>query len=661
MKPKAETRKKLHEAALSAPKHSGVYLWKDETGGILYVGKAKSLKSRLLSYFSSTKDVKTGILISRAHSLDYITTSNEYEALLLENTLIKQHSPRYNISLKDGKTYPVIKITNEPFPRIFRTRRIQKDGAKYYGPFPNVPAVDGFLDFVKKHYKFRQCRVLHKRKQPCLYYHIGMCSAPCCGRVTEDEYRREVREVSRILEGTSEAAVKRLEKSMKEAAQQQHFEQAARLRDGIAAIGDLRGQNAVVDMDPEARDYIAWASKGIMVTFSVLRMRSGRLVGRDLYRVRSLKDEEEILTEFLMAFYTNSEDVPPRIFVPTEKGLTLARRWFSDVLGCKTHIETVLTILDEKTESVASPTPNYAQVNTEKRHTTAMAMAYFNAKEDAARRLRERGDFPALEELRSLLNLSHIPARIEGIDISHIGGRLPVASLISFHNGTPDRKNYRIYRLKTTDGIIDDFASMREVTSRRFTRIINEQGELPDLLVIDGGIGQVNAVQGVLDALSLEVPVLGLAERDEEIYMPGNSKPLKLPRRSDALRLLQRVRDESHRFATSRNQKLRTRENTRLLFEDLPGVGPKKAAILLKNYGSPEKMISKTSVPEGPAKIASLLGLSVARAKEVLAALPGIAEEQEKRKIIRSGYQIKNKTNITELALQAGSKKSEDT
>lgn len=668
MKAQAENRKKLHEIARSAPKQSGVYLWKDENGEILYVGKAKSLKNRLLSYFSSNRDVKTAILVSRAYSLDYITCDNEYEALLLENTLIKQHSPRYNINLKDGKTYPVIKITNEPFPRIYRTRRIQKDGARYFGPFPNLNAADSFLDFVKKYFRLRQCRRLIKRTQPCLYYHMGFCTAPCCARLSETDYKKEVRKIISLLEG-SKAALTRLERAMKAAAGEHKFELAAQIRDGITAVQELHGQNAVVDMDSEARDYIAWAAEGVMVTFSVLRMRNGRLVSRDLYRVRSLKDEEEILPEFLMALYNRPEEVPPRIFVPTEQGLSLAERWFSDVLGCETRIETVAindegeiprsgsgSTTGETAQSpgeAAAPKQTYrsGRVTTEKRHATAMAMARFNAREDAGRRLRERGDFPALEELRSLLDLHQVPSRIEGFDIAHIGGRLPVASLVSFHNGNPDRKNYRIFRLRTTDGVIDDFASMREAATRRYTRLLNEQAELPDLVVIDGGIGQVNAVKGVLDALALEIPIIGLAKRDEELYLPGNSTPLSLPRRSDALRLLQRVRDETHRFATTRNQRLRTRENTRLLFEELPGIGPKKAALLLKTYGTVAIMIRKTSGADGPDEIASLLGLSRDRVEAILAALPALAAQQDERKKVRSG--ITKKSDVTAMASRA--------
>ncbi|ULQ59379.1 excinuclease ABC subunit UvrC [Brucepastera parasyntrophica] len=639
MKEQAEIRQKLHETALKAPKSSGVYLWKDETGQIIYIGKAKSLKNRLLSYFNSAKDVKTRILVSKAHSIEYITTDNEYEALMLENTLIKKHKPRYNINLKDGKTYPMLKLTNEEYPRLFRTRRIQNDGAKYFGPFPNIPATDQFLVFIKRNYKLRQCRTFKKRDTPCLYYHIGRCSAPCCGKITHEEYLNEVSEIEQFLNSGSEQALEGMKAVMQEAAKNLQFEKAARIRDGIAAMQELQEQNAVQDMDPESRDYIAWASEGTMVTFAVLKMRNGRLVARDLYRARTLKDEEEILPEFLMAFYTDPEQVPPRIFVPTEEGLSLAEKWFREQLGITTMIQAIIPPEPKENEEegislAAEPVPGYGQTE-EKRHTAAMSLALFNAREDASRRLREQGDFPALEELRSILNLPDIPSRIEGFDIAHIGGRLPVASLITFRDGNPDRKNYRMYRLRTTDGVIDDFASLREATARRYTRLLNENSDLPDLILIDGGIGQVNAVKGVLDSLGADTPVIGLAKQDEEIYLPGNSTPLRLPKRSDALRLLQRVRDETHRFATSRNQRLRTKENTRLIFESLPGVGPKKAVRLLKEYGSLENLAGKINNPEEQVRLTELLSLSESAVKDLIAAVPALLQfrndEREKR------------------------------
>lgn len=589
-------RKQLHETALKAPKSSGVYLWRNAESTIIYVGKAKNLKNRLSSYFAGRKDIKTRILVSKARSIEYITTSNEYEALLLENTLIKQHNPRYNINLKDGKSYPVLRITNEDFPKVFKTRRIVQDGSQYFGPFPNVGALDAFIESLYRQYKIRHCKKFQKRKSPCLYYHIGQCAAPCCGKISKENYIQFIEEIETILESEDETQIKNLEKLMKEAAGKLQFEKAARLRDGIAAIKTLREQNAVEDFDPESRDYVASYSEGPLVTFCVLKMRNGKLIARDCYRTQSLNEDDETTSEFLRAFYTDPAQIPPHIFVSSQENLELTRQFFHEILGSDTDISTV---------EPGSPS--------EKRNLAALEMARQNAKEDIIRRMRERGDIPAMEELIRILKLPCLPVRIEGFDIAHIGGKFPVASLISFYNGNPDKKNYRYFRLKTTDGIIDDFASMQEATHRRYSRLLREQAEMPDLIMIDGGIGQVNAVQAVLDNLGLDIPIVGLAERFEDLYLPHNSTPIKLPKRSEALRLLQRVRDETHRFATSKNQALRTKANTTLQFESLPNVGKARAASLLEKF----KTIDELAVAE-PEAVYSAVKCSLEQAKEII-------------------------------------------
>ena len=639
MSEQADEREALHQYALSAPKTSGVYLWRDEKDIVIYIGKAKSLKNRLSSYFASKRDIKTRILVSRARRIEYIQTDNEYEALLLENNLIKKYKPRYNINLKDGKTYPVLKITNERYPRLFRTRRIQNDGARYFGPFPNVPAVDDFLSLIKRTYTLRQCKRLKKR-EPCLYFHIGRCSAPCADKISETDYRKDIDEIALLLEGDLKKPLAELTEKMKAAAAAREFEKAARIRDGMQAVRALRGQNSVEDMDPEARDYIGWAAEGALITFTVFKMRGGKVVGRDLYRTESLKDEAEVLPEFLIAYYTDPKQTPPHIFVCAGQEYELAEQWFADRLGVKVTI-TAIPLEDrkqasddtiaasiEETESVAATTDfiqTTALVAAEKtpvygtailrRHKAALAMAQFNAKEDAARRVKELGDFPALEELQKILSLDRPPHRIEGFDIAHLHGKYTVASLISFKDGNPDKKNYRIFRLRTTDGIIDDYASMREAVARRYTRLLNEAAELPDLIMIDGGIGQVNAAKAILDALELDIPLVGLAEKNEELYRPHINKPIVLPRRSAALRVLQRVRDETHRFANTRNNRLRSKEELHLQFEQLPHIGEKRAARLLRSFSSIEKLAA-ASVEAA----AAAARITQAQAEEVIAA-----------------------------------------
>lgn len=599
---------KLHQTALKAPKLPGVYLWKDENQEVIYVGKAKNLKNRLSSYFSGIKDIKTKTLISKAFLIEYITTDNEYEALILENTLIKKYSPRYNINLKDDKSYPVLRITNEDFPRIFRTRRIIQDGSKYFGPFPNAGALSTFTENLYKQYPLRQCKKLRKRSSPCMYYHIGRCAAPCCEKISKESYNQIIEEIIHLLEENPKETVQKLTLEMKECAKALDFEKAAKIRDNIDAIKALHIKNSVSDFNTDSRDYIGFATEGTLVSFAVLKMREGRLIARDLYHTKSLNTDEELINEFLMAYYVSQDLFPSQIFIPINMDVNLFRQWSEKEMEIQAQIFTP-EVFDSK-------------------HNSAMEMAEQNAKEDIIRRLRERSDTPALEELKQLLKLDHLPARIEGFDIAHIGGKFPVASLISFYNGNPDKKNYRYFRLKTTDGIIDDFASMREATARRYTRLLNENAELPDLILIDGGIGQVNAVKGVLSTLDLDIPIIGLAEKNEDIYLPGNSTPIQLPKRSDALRLLQRVRDETHRFATSKNQALRTKEKTANPFLELPHIGSKRAMLLIKTYGTIQNLVDEVT-KKGLSHLAETATLSPVQATETFQAAKILLSNQQ--------------------------------
>ncbi len=572
---KKSIREILHQTALEAPSVSGVYLWRNAENTVIYVGKAKNLKNRLSSYFAGNKDLKTRLLVSAAASIEYITTENEYEAFLLENNMIKKYSPRYNINLKDGKSYPVIRITNEDFPRLFKTRNILHDGSTYFGPYPDAGALDSFIDTLYQIYPLRHCKVLRQRESPCLYYHIGQCKAPCCSRISKESYNEFFGEITRLLEGKGVETRKKLEEEMKRASKSLNFEKAARIRDGLSALSILQKQNVVEGFDSEDRDYIAYHREGELVSFTVLKIREGKLLGRDNYRVKSLNEEDELIGEFMNVYYSAKDEVPPSIYVPTQRDYEIVQEWILRTLGSDSR----LVVVND---------------DSEKRHIAAMNMAFHNAKEDILRRLRERSDLPALEELRELLGLKKLPVRIEGFDIAHIGGKFPVASLVSFYNGNPDKKNYRYFRLKTTDGYIDDFQSMREATSRRYTRLLNEQADFPDLILIDGGIGQVNAVKGVLDLLELDIPVIALAEKNEEIWLPDATKAIELPRRSDALRLLQRIRDETHRFATSRNQRLRTKENIVSVFLELPSVGERRARLLEKRFVTIENLSAST-------------------------------------------------------------------
>ena len=589
------TWENLHQTALKAPQSSGVYLWHNENDVVIYVGKAKNLKNRLSSYFSGKRTLKTKLLVAHAKWIEYITTNNEYEALILENNLIKKYSPRYNISLKDGKSYPVLRITNEDFPKVFRTRRILQDGSTYFGPFPDVNALDFFLESIYKLYPIRHCRLMRNRDTPCLYYHMNQCKGPCCKKISKDEYNIYIEEIKHLLQGNSSEAVQKMTDEMKDAAKKLNFEKAARLRDGIKALQVLQNQNIVETFDSEDRDYIAYASEGELVSFTVLKFRNGKLLGRENFRAESLNDDEDLIGEFMACYYEEKNAIPPTVFIPQTSEYEHIAKWLKEAMNCESQLIQVSTA-----DSIA-------------RDIAAIQMAKHNAKEDIVRRLRDRGDIPAMQELKEKLNLDVLPIRIEGFDIAHIGGKWPVASLISFYNGNPDKKNYRYFRLKTTDGLIDDFASMKEAVSRRYSRLLNEQSDLPDLILIDGGIGQVNAVEEILNSLGLDIPVAGLAKRDEEIYLPGNSTPICLPKRSDDLRLLQRVRDETHRFATSRNQALRTKENVKSIFLEIDGIGEKRAVILQKEFTTVENLALSSAE-----KISEVLKISISEAQTVL-------------------------------------------
>ena len=600
-------REVLHQTALKAPNQSGVYMWRNEGGTIIYVGKAKNLKNRLTSYFSGNKDIKTKLLISRARSIEYITTGNEYEAFLLENNLIKQHNPRYNICLKDGKSYPVLKITKEKFPRLYKTRTVVHDGSIYFGPFPDAAALDTFIETLYEIYPLRHCRKFHEKSSACLYYHMGKCLGPCCKKTDNSTYSEFIGEITSLLEG-KEDTVKKLENQMREAARELNFEKAARLRDGLKALSIMQNQNIVEGFDQSDRDYIATWREGELVSFTILKIRGGKLLGRDNYRTLSMNEDTELIPEFMSAYYTEKEIVPPSIYVVSKDGTEFMKRWMKECYGLDIEIIPV-----DETEGM-------------RMHKAAVNMAQQNAREDIVRRVRERGDFPAMEELKKELGLEKLPVRIEGFDIAHIGGKFPVASLISFYNGNPDKKNYRYFRLRTTDGLIDDFASMKEAVSRRYTRLLNEGAEMPDLLLIDGGIGQVNAVDSILQTLGLDIPIAGLAKRDEEIWRPHTSKPICLPKRSDGLRLLQRVRDETHRFATSRNQELRTKENTVSPFTKLPGVGPKRDVLLMKKYGTLESLAATSE-----ADIAQTLGIKADAASDILISAKNLYRQQQEK------------------------------
>lgn len=558
------------------PESSGVYLMKDKSGKIIYVGKANNLKKRVSSYFLKNRDPKTTVLVSKINDIDTIITESEYEALLLENILIKKWNPRYNIRLKDGKSYPVVRITNEEFPRVFKTRRIIQDGSKYFGPFPSAGLLNVYMDTIEKMFPLRKCRgKLRKRENPCLYYHIGRCSAPCAGKINAEDYGKVIRQVEELLTGDNDSLLNWLKIRMQEASAEQDYERAAEFRDSfMAAEGLIEEFNQrIVDFNDQQRDYIAFAAFENLYTFTVFQMREGRLIGRDIYRAEFASTDEEALEQFIIQYYSEVEEIPNEIYFSRIIELVLIKDFF-------------------RKEKKAMPELIFPEKGQNK---SILKMAEENAWQDIMKRKRQVKNEDGLNKLKDILDLVKLPRNIEGFDIAQLAGKYPAASLISFKDGVPDRKNYRHYHLKTLDGRIDDFAAVREAVSRRYSRLLNENLPMPDLILIDGGAGQVSAAKAVLTALGLDyIPLAGLAKKNEEIYLYGRSRPINLPEGDPGLQVLQYVRDETHRFATGFNKKMRQKDSRFSILESIPGIGPSKSRKLIQAFGSLEDMGRQT-------------------------------------------------------------------
>ncbi|MDA3941538.1 MAG: excinuclease ABC subunit UvrC [Spirochaetia bacterium] len=583
----------LKEQVKEFPLKSGVYLMKNSTGKIIYVGKASFLRKRVGSYFTGNRDIKTRILVDHISDIEFIVTNNEYEALILEDSLIKKWSPRYNINLKDGKTYPVIRITNEDFPRVFRTRYIIEDGSDYFGPFTSAGKLDTYLNIADKLFLLRKCKgKLKKKDNPCLYYHIGRCSAPCADKISQKDYMKNVTKLKKLLSGDSEGIVKDLRQSMKQASRELNFEKAAEFRDLIKSVQNVGQQTDEFELEIETRDYISCVMRENLCTFSVFRFSEGRMDDRFLYRTEIYTGVDEALTEFFLHYYEDGARIPETIYL-------------SEILDVSL-LEEFLAMRSGKTVKI--------ELAQKGKHFRILQMVRENAAMDIDKRFKTISNIEGLEELQKVLSLSKLPKRIEGFDISHLAGKHPVSSLVSFYNGIPDKKNYRKFHVKTLDGGIDDYESIREVVARRYSRVINDNLPKPDLIVIDGGKGQVNAAYDILTALGLgNIPVIGLAKRDEEIFLPKISEPIVLPETSEGLKVLQAVRDETHRFATGFNKKLREKDIFLSELEKIPGIGVKRSKNILVEFGSLENILNA-----GEDLIAQRAGLSEEAAENVI-------------------------------------------
>lgn len=567
---------KILKALAVLPDRPGVYLMRDEKGKIIYVGKAVILKNRVRSYFreSAAHAPKVRALVSKVRDLETIVTDNELEALILECNLIKEHRPRYNISLKDDKSYPYLKVTlQEDFPRIYVTRRVLRDGAKYYGPFADAGALHSSVKLVGEMFPLRNCRKMNTTR-PCLQYHIKRCLAPCAGFVSPKDYGEMIKSVLMLLEGRTGKLLQELKKRMNAASEAYEFEEAARLRDQLQAVRRLNEQQKAVTAGGD-QDAVALARDATGVCLQIFFVRQGKLVGRDNFFVGNENDENdrEIITAFLKQYYLDATFIPQEIIVPElpeEEERKLMTRWLSDKARKKVKLVKPLRGLKQE----------------------LLKLAADNAGKNLDERLRKgqiklKTEEEALSDLARHLRLSALPDRIECFDISHVQGSETVASMVVFRQGKPSKRDYRKYKLRTTEGKPDDFKSMQEVVYRRYVKL----EDLPGLIIIDGGKGQLSAALEVIRGLGLhEVPVIGLAKREEEIFRENVSESLLLQKDSEALKLIQRIRDEAHRFAISYHRKLRGKRNLISVLDHIEGVGPKRRQALWKKFGTLEAM-----------------------------------------------------------------------
>jgi excinuclease ABC subunit C len=576
----------LAEKLKNVPDSPGVYILKASDGKILYVGKAKSLKKRIRAYFTDSRDIKTRHLQARIGDLDVFPTGSEAEALLLENNLIKRWKPKYNINLKDGKTYPVIRLTNEEYPRVFRTRRIIFDGSKYYGPFPNVGRIDLYLNIIDKLFPLRKCKgPVKPNKQPCFYYHIGRCAGVCAGKIGPEEYGKRVERVRMLLAGRTDELARELRQKMKRASDRQEYEKASVFRDQLEALQALSEEQKVVDFQSEARDYVGYWSDEKRVHLTVLQLRGGKLIGRDSILLNNYAMEEEFLPAFLGQYYSGKNSLPKTLYLPADlepvHSGQLLSRYLEELTGCR------ITLSFPKRG----------------RHARLVSMATENARF----RLEAEGERKkrALEDLQNVFHLNRPPRRIEGFDIAHLAGKQTVASLVTFTDGRPHKSGYRHYHIRSLDGRIDDFEAIREVVARRYSRQLNEQARLPDLILIDGGKGQVSSAMSMLQVLEApSIAVVGLAKKQEQLFVPGQSDPVVLPETSEALRLLQAVRDEAHRFATTFHKRVRATQLNTSVLESIKGIGKKKSRALLTAFGSLDEI--RRQRPEAVARAAAV-------------------------------------------------------
>ena len=572
------------------PESPGVYIMRDKTDDIIYVGKAKILKNRVRQYFqnSANHSLKVKQMVSNIDHFEYIVTGSEVEALILENNLIKKHNPKYNILLKDDKTYPYIKVTtNEMFPRVFVTRKLLKDKNKYFGPFTNSSAVKENIALIDKIWQVRRCSKVFPRDIgkgiPCLNYHIGQCKAVCTGKVSEEEYNKMIGEILDFLGGKTENVVKNLTSKMLKYSAEMEFEKAAEVRDTIESIKILNQKQIIENLHIDDRDVIGFARGIRECIMQIFFIRGGKITGREHFMLEECEDVEdkELMTQFVQQFYSGTPFIPKEVILQCEiDDFDLISQWLSEQKGQRVN---VLVPQKGERKSLVLMAQNNAKIVLDK----------FGA-EIRREHKRTKG---ALEEIQKALNIDFELNRIESYDISNTQGFESVASMVVFENGLPKRSDYRKFKIKTIIGP-DDYGSMEEVITRRFTRYINETSgdenvkkagfdKKPDMIFLDGGKGQISAVQKALTNLNLYVPVCGMVKDDRHRTraLMYNGEEIELPYTSEGFKLLTRIQDEVHRFAIEYHRKLREKKQVHSILDDISGIGSVRRKALMKHFG----------------------------------------------------------------------------
>ncbi len=575
------------------PTKPGVYLYKDSSDRIIYVGKAKNLRNRVRSYFQEGRfvDAKTKVMVSHIYDLEYIIVDTEDEAFILEDTLIKKHKPKYNILLRDDKTYPYIRITNEEFPRIFSTRHIIRDGSKYFGPYSDVSTMKALLRFIRNMFFVRSCSLnltdesIAKNKfRVCLDYHIHKCEGPCVGYISREQYNSNIKKAIQILNGRTKELEKLMQDEMERLSEQMKFEDAAVIRDRLVKLHDFANKQKIVSSDLVDRDVFGLFRSNEFACTVVFIVREGKLIGRKHFIIKDSlnSDQSEIIQRTLEAWYLDRDFLPKEIYLSAEPFDT---EYLMDWLSKRYNhpLSIIIPQTGEKLKLVQMANSNAEQILIE----------YLNAIE-----MREKIIPRTVQSLQRDLHLKRPPLRIECFDNSHIQGTDLVSSMVVFEGGKPKKSEYRKFKNETVLRN-DDFAAMKEAVMRRYTRVLSEKKQLPDLILIDGGKGQLNVAYQVLQELHIEdkVPIIGLAKRLEEIFTPGESESLQLPKSSSSLILLQHIRDEAHRFAITYHRKLREKRTLQTELMEIPGIGEKKSKMLLQHFGS-VKQVYEASIDD---------------------------------------------------------------